>query len=340
MLQILFMILKILGILLLVILGIILAVLLLVLFVPVRYRADASFEGKPAGGVAVSWLLHLITVRVNYDGSVKALVKVLWFHLFDKTVWPAEEAPIPEETEVAVPAEEIEPVEQVTDVEVAEPVESAEAFKPDKLAEPKPAETTPARPESTESASVKPKAAEPEPTAEEPKAAESTTVMSTEPEKKTETLIEKLAALLQNMTTKISCTYQQICGKVDAGQKKLESVRTFLADHENQMTLRLLWKQLKKLLRHILPRKLSGRVRFGFDDPATTGQILTYVSPFYGLYAKTLKLEPVFDEKVIEGELHVKGHIRVATLLWIVIRVFLNKNFRLLLKKVMAMGKK
>ena len=335
MLQILFMILKILGILLLVILGIILAVLLLVLFVPVRYRADASFEGKPAGGVAVSWLLHLITVRVNYDGSVKALVKVLWFHLFDKTVWPAEEASIPEETEVAVPAEVIDPVEQITVVEVAEPAESAEAPMPDK-----PAETTPARPESTESVSVKHKAAEPEPTAEEPKAAESTTEMPTEPEKKSESLLEKLAALLQNAITKISCTYQQICGKVDAGQKKIESVRTFLADQENQMTLRLLWKQVKKLFRHILPRKLNGRVRFGFDDPATTGQILTYVSPFYGLYAKTLKLEPVFDEKVTEGELHVKGHIRVATLLWIVIRVFLNKNFRLLLKKVMAMGKK
>ena len=338
MLQILFMILKILGILLLVILGIILAVLLLVLFVPIRYRADASFDGKPAGGVAVSWLLHLITVRVNYDGSVKALVKVLWFCLFDKTVWPAEESPLLEETEVTEPTEMIDPVEQITVVKVAEPVESAESPMPDKPAEPKSAEAAPARTESAESASAKPKAAET--TAEETKRAESMSVMSTEPEKKTESLIEKLAALLQNMTTKISCTYQQICGKVDAGQKKLESVRTFLADHENQMTLRLLWKQLKKLLRHILPRKLSGRVRFGFDDPATTGQILTYVSPFYGLYAKTLKLEPVFDEKVTEGELHVKGHIRVATLLWIVIRVFLNKNFRLLLKKVMAMGKK
>lgn len=338
MLQILFMILKILGILLLVILGIILAVLLLVLFVPVRYRADASFDEKPVGGVAVSWLLHLITVRVNYDGSVKALVKVLWFRLFDKTVWPAEESPLPEEAEVTEPTEMIDPVEQITVVKVAEPVESAESPMPDKPAEPKSAEAAPARTESAESASAKPKAAET--TAEETKRAESMSVMSTEQEKKSEPLAEKLAALFQNMITKISCTYQQICGKVDAGQKKIESVRLFLADQENQMTLRLLWKQVKKLFRHIFPRKLNGRVRFGFDDPATTGQILTYVSPFYGLYAKTLKLEPVFDEKVLEGELHVKGHIRAATLLWIVIRVFLNKNFRLLLKKVMAMGKK
>ncbi|MBR0306454.1 MAG: DUF2953 domain-containing protein, partial [Lachnospiraceae bacterium] len=134
--------------------------------------------------------------------------------------------------------------------------------------------------------------------------------------------------------------YQQICGKVNTGQEKIEQVRTFLNDQENRKTIGLLWRQVKKLLRHVLPRKISGRVRFGFDDPATTGQILTYISPFYGLYAKTLKLEPIFEEKVLDGELHVKGHIRAATLLWIVIRVVLNKNFRVLLKKAMALGKK
>lgn len=291
MLQILFMILKILGILLVVVLGILLAVLLLVLFVPLRYRFDASFDGKPGGGVLVSWLLHLVTVRVNYDGSVKALVKVLWFRLFDKTVWPAEEAENPEETEVIVP------VKNTIVTEVADPVEAAESVKP---AESK---------------------------TEEPKSVDS--VKS-----------EKPAALIQNVITKISCTYQQICGKVDAGQKKLDLARAFLENQENRNTIHLLWKQVKKLFRHILPRKIRGRVRFGFDDPSTTGQILTYVSPFYGWYAKTLELEPVFEEKVLEGELHVKGHIRVASLFWIVIRVVLNKNFRVLLKKAKALGKK
>ena len=140
--------------------------------------------------------------------------------------------------------------------------------------------------------------------------------------------------------SKINNAYQQICGKVNTGQEKIEQVRTFLNDQENRKTIGLLWRQVKKLLRHVLPRKISGRVRFGFDDPATTGQILTYISPFYGLYAKTLKLEPIFEEKVLDGELHVKGHIRAATLLWIVIRVVLNKNFRVLLKKAMALGKK
>ena len=60
MIHILLMILKVIGVILLVILGLILAAVLLILFVPVRYRVDVSFEGKPDGEAAVSWLLHLV----------------------------------------------------------------------------------------------------------------------------------------------------------------------------------------------------------------------------------------------------------------------------------------
>ena len=52
------MILKVIGIILLVILALLLTAVLLILFVPVRYRADVLFEGKPDGEAAVSWLLH------------------------------------------------------------------------------------------------------------------------------------------------------------------------------------------------------------------------------------------------------------------------------------------
>jgi len=321
MLQILFMILKILGILLLVVFGIILLILLLVLFVPVRYRLDAVFDGKPKGGLMVSWLLHLLTVRVDYDENVKARVKILWFRLFDKAVWPAEE---PEKPDAAANADftESDKTEEVT--VAADPIKTEKV-----VVAAKPAETVkteqPEEPEQT----VKTTGTEATETSDD-------TVQGS----KIELLIEKITVGIHALVTKISCMYRQVRGKAEAGQEKAEQFHTFLADQENRNTIRLIWKQVKKLVCHILPRKISGRVRFGFDDPATTGQILTYVSPFYGMYAKTLDLEPVFDEKVMEGELHVKGHIRAASLLWIVIRVFLNKNFRKLLKQVMAIGKK
>ena len=271
MLQVLLMILKILGILILVILGIILAVLLLVLFVPVRYRVDAAFDGKPGGGVLVSWLMHLVTVRVSYDGNATALVKVLWFRIFDKTVWPAEE----ESTNTAdradvqvgsVPEDEMDTIAPIEPVSVPKTVDSANT-------------------------SVTSEAAD---CSRKPESATQRTAVSEIQMPEVKESEDK-----ESFISKINNAYQLICGKVNAGQEKIEQVRTFLNDKENRKTIGLLWKQVKKLLCHVLPRKISGRVRFGFDDPAATGQILTYISPFYGLYAKTLKLEPVFEEKVL-----------------------------------------
>ena len=95
MIHILLMILKVIGVILLVILGLILAAVLLILFVPVRYRADVSFEGKPDGEAAVSWLLHLVRIRVSYHEHADISGRVLWFKLFDVRLWPPED----EETE-------------------------------------------------------------------------------------------------------------------------------------------------------------------------------------------------------------------------------------------------
>ena len=41
----------------------------------------------------------------------------------------------------------------------------------------------------------------------------------------------------------------------------------------------------------------------------------------------------MFEEPVMEGELKLKGRLRMGTILWCGFRVFLNKNFRLLLKQ-------
>ena len=64
-------ILKILGIILLVLLGLLLVIVFSVLFVPVRYRLEGE-KSSPGwseanGKVKVSWLLHLIHLRIQYQ---------------------------------------------------------------------------------------------------------------------------------------------------------------------------------------------------------------------------------------------------------------------------------
>ena len=120
--------------------------------------------------------------------------------------------------------------------------------------------------------------------------------------------------------------------RLHSAKMKYRKLKRTLTDEENQKTFRLVRRQIFRLIRHLLPQTLKGTLRFGFEDPSHTGQVLAAVSPFYGVYARSFTLIPEFEEKILEGEVHIRGRIRAATVLWTVGRVFLNKNFRRLLR--------
>lgn len=301
MLHILLIILKLLGLLLLVILGLLILILLTVLFVPVRYRADLSACGEKTGIVRVTWLLGLAQICAQYDGSVKVTVKVLWKRFFDRTVWPEENGSEGEQTEDLT-----EKTEQVRK----------------EFTDEKPVDAIVAEPEKTKEPAKVPETVKKEDFAEPHSEHDDRVILEAQEIK--DGIPEKLERFIRNAKEKT----QEIREALKNGSEKVSKVRSILTDEENQKTVRLIFRQVKKIIRHILPQKLSGRIRFGFEDPAMTGQILAAVSPFYGLYARTLALEPVFDEKVLEGELHFRGRIRIFSILWAAVRVLLNKNFR------------
>ena len=80
-------VLKIAGIILAVLLGIVLAAAAAVLFVPVRYTADAQYDKnsgkKPVLHVRVTWLLHLFRFFMEYNEGFKMRAQVLFFPLYD-----------------------------------------------------------------------------------------------------------------------------------------------------------------------------------------------------------------------------------------------------------------
>ena len=55
-----------------------------------------------------------------------------------------------------------------------------------------------------------------------------------------------------------------------------------------------------------------------------TGQVLTWISPFYGLYGRHLQICPDFLEPCLEGEWKLKGHIRLGTILLLAFRMLLD----------------
>ena len=77
-------ILKVIGWILLGILGLILLTVLTVLLVPIRYRADGVWKEEKYIRGRVTWLLHLLSIRVTYEKELLLEVRVAGFLIYPK----------------------------------------------------------------------------------------------------------------------------------------------------------------------------------------------------------------------------------------------------------------
>lgn len=126
--------------------------------------------------------------------------------------------------------------------------------------------------------------------------------------------------------------FEALGGRLRSLLKQKEALDVFLSDEENRRLARLALRCVKRLLRHTLPRRVSGRVRFGLEDPYNTGRILEALAVLYPLWGGRLSVEPVFDEIVLEAEGNFKGRIRAVHFLTAAGRILLNKRVRVLIK--------
>lgn len=110
--------------------------------------------------------------------------------------------------------------------------------------------------------------------------------------------------------------------------EKASSLREMVKDEENQKAVRLLISRVKYLLHHLRFRKFEGRLAFGFEDPAMVGRTLAVLSLFYPLYGERFTITPVFDHTLFEGEITLKGHVRLIHILIAGIQLMMNKKIR------------
>lgn len=110
--------------------------------------------------------------------------------------------------------------------------------------------------------------------------------------------------------------------------EKASSLRETVEDEENQKAVRLLISRVKYLLHHLRFRRFEGRLAFGFEDPAMVGRMLAVLSLFYPLYGESFTITPVFDHTAFEGEVALKGHVRLIHILIAGIQLMMNKKIR------------
>ena len=324
MLHILLCILKWIGIILLSILALVLLVLLAVLFVPLRYKVKGSYEEKPDAAVTISWLLHLIHVKVRYTDALFWQVRIFGIPFLDSRREKKQKAP--EASEAS---------------EANEALEANEASEtvPDNATEVVCAETAPSAEETAITVDEAETADETETVDEAETADEAET--TDEPERKG--IFSKLAEFLRalfrtigQVFRKIRYTIHNICDKIRNVRENIGYFHSVLTSEEGHSTLALVKRELGNLFKHITPRKFKLDLHFGFDDPSTTGQVMGIAGMLYPLWNYDITLCPDFEQKVMAGKVYIRGRIRVFTLIRIAWRVYFNKN----LKKVLAMLKK
>lgn len=114
----------------------------------------------------------------------------------------------------------------------------------------------------------------------------------------------------------------KVNGRLAYIKKKLNRVEKFWNLPCTVKLRTYLKKYIPGLFRHISPRKIVGHVRYGFNEPCKTGQVTGYLSLMPFVYQKNFYLQPDFYNKVLEGEVKLKGRLMLGYIL----RIALNIN--------------
>lgn len=116
----------------------------------------------------------------------------------------------------------------------------------------------------------------------------------------------------------------------------MKRIRTELTDEGNRRAVLHLLREVKKLLRHIGPRRVMADVSFSLGDPANTGYATAALSVCPFVYGKKCRITPDFvtEELYIRGWMDVRGHVRIIHVVAVGLRLLFDRDIRRIIKKL------
>jgi len=76
----------------------------------------------------------------------------------------------------------------------------------------------------------------------------------------------------------------------------------------------------------LLPQKLNAKIIFGFEDPYYTGKVLGWTAALIPIYGDHIDITPDFEKRILKGELKIKGRIRRYKILYLLWKVYKDKD--------------
>ncbi len=137
---------------------------------------------------------------------------------------------------------------------------------------------------------------------------------------------------------KIKYTFRKFCVKIKKTWNNSKEVVELLRKDVAKEALGDLKNGALGCIQIIRPRKIEGFLEFGTGDPASTGQILGFISIFYFAYFQDIKLYPNFLEKVLQADLSVKGHFPLFKLISRLFMLYRNRKVKYVFRKIANLG--
>lgn len=327
-------VLKIIGIVLLSIIGFVLLLVILLLALPVRYSLGGkSIEGeekvKITGKVTVSWLLHLVHASLTYEEELNLVIRVFGIPVYDrnKKNKKSSDSESKKKTDASKKDESAKESGKETELEsgfesereVEEQIETTieqdsmdeyEPYEPDELEES----------DSTEYTSK-----------------EDQHEGGSESQKKKfslEEILDKFSSQIQKIPKSVEELIKKIEQKIDSIVETIKYYDKLLHSKGAKYVYELLWKELKKLLLHLKPRKCKGYIDYQVDDPEKCAKYFQYYGYLLPILPKGLSINLGYGEPVFRFDIIAKGRLVLGYVAIHILRVVLDKRVKLFKKKL------
>lgn len=357
MLSIVLFILKFIGITLLVILGILLLIIASVLFVPIRYRLDGVFlDEKKRGEVQISWAGPVVKAKAGYEYGKEFFyfIRILGITMLangdQKTIFTriADWKKKREEKRNKKAKKKQEKRKKEKDID--EPVFLPETKKLNQtdmddrsVPETDLNDKKPSYPDKHiddiddldsidsvpyEEISLKPaknlKSENKQKTVEEPK-------------ERWYNKIIKIIADIPGRIDHILDAGEDVKNKFEEKSEdlydKYEALERFYYKKQTNDVMQKMMGLIQRTFFYVMPVRYRGHLRYGFSDPSITGKIYGILCMLGIALRKDFQIEADFQEAALEGDVSIRGRIRIVYFVRIAVILFFDKQLKAVYKE-------
>lgn len=324
-------ILKIIGIVLASVIGLVLLVLSLILFVPIRYKVKAKKENCDETVIeahgTITWLLHILNIHIDYPSDSLIKIRIFFFNINKKDKTPKKEKKVKEKKikDKKPKGEKNRPTGDEENAELLDDNDHKTDTEDSRISDVTQTDEIETTSDNEDNADCDDLSAN-----DSSNSGKEDIIDDDESNKKTslKDFLTKIADIVKN----IKLTVKRVYDKIVYVCKNINKYVGIITSNTFSHAFKKCRVSLMKILKKIMPRKLSGNVYFGTGDPSSTGKALGAFSLIYPYVSPKLNVYPDFENKMAYGDIYIKGHFCIFTIVRLLACTYFNKDVKKLLK--------